>query len=414
MAFELDDIKNDRCFKDFIRSRSRRTNTISQYITRIRVYANFTGKNPTELIEEAESEEDQGIRLRNRKINDYFYEFREKLEEEGKTSGTINGYFDTVKAFYRNYDIQLPKLKISLKSSDNWSLEEIPTLNHIQKAIDVCNRRDKAIVLLMLSSGMGSGEIRHLKYQDFVNSVEEYVNLFDKDKLDIARLAFELTQMDNAIGVWKIHRFKTGMPYITFNSPESTQAIVDYLLERETKNKGVKNLDDPLFVSSYNTQITGQGMVFIFRRINERAGFGRSKERNRRFFTSHTLRKLFTTTLYNKGVDKLAVDWMLGHKINPVTEAYFKSDPNSLRSKYMTALEYLTLEKVKIKDVHSKEYEELLRDSKSKDLEISELNERVEMFENLLANPSSENYEAWESLMRWKKKLKDQGKLPKK
>lgn len=384
MPFELDDIKNDRCFKDFIRSRSRRSSTKSQYITRIRVYANFVGKIPTELIEEAENEEEAGIKLRNRKINDYFYDFREKLEEEGMLPSTINGYFDTVKAFYRHYDMHLPKLKIGLKSSENWSMEDIPTIDHVREAVKVSDIRDKAILLLMLSSGMGSGEIRHLKYEDFINSVSDYIDLSDPDKLNIPKVVYELRKIEDLIGTWKIHRYKTGMPYITFNSPESTQAIVDYLSHRENNNKEIKNLDDPLFVSSRRIQISSQGLVFVFRRINERAGFGRSKERNRRFFTSHTLRKLFTSTLYNKGIDQLAVDWMLGHKINPVTEAYFKNDPQTLKAKYMEAVENLTLEKVKVKNVTTQEYDLLIRDSKEKDGKITSLEGRVESLEAML------------------------------
>lgn len=384
MPFELDDIKNDRCFKDFIRSRSRRPSTKSQYISRIRVYVDFVGKGPTELIEEAENEEEAGIKLRNRKINDYFYDFREKLEEEGMLPSTINGYFDTVKAFYRHYDIHLPKLKIGLKSSENWSMEDIPTIDHVREAVKVADIRDKAILLLMLSSGMGSGEIRHLKYGDFINSVSEYIDLSDPDKLNIPKVVYELRKIDDIIGTWKIHRYKTGMPYITFNSPESTQAIADYLAHRENNNREIKKLDDPLFVSSRKIQISSQGLVFVFRRINERAGFGRSKERNRRFFTSHTMRKLFTSTLYNKGIDQLAVDWMLGHKINPVTEAYFKNDPQTLKAKYIEAVESLTLEKVKVKNVTTKEYDLILRDSKEKDGKITSLEDRVETLETLL------------------------------
>ncbi|EKF86852.1 integrase family protein [Methanobacterium formicicum DSM 3637] len=384
MPFELDDIKNDRCFKDFIRSRSRRSSTKSQYITRIRVYANFVGKIPTELIEEAENEEEAGIKLRNRKINDYFYDFREKLEEEGMLPSTINGYFDTVKAFYRHYDIHLPKLKINLNSGENWSMEDIPTIDHVREAVKVSDIRDKAILLLMLSSGMGSGEIRHLTYENFIKSVSDYIDLSDPDKLNIPKVVYELRKIEDLIGTWKIHRYKTGMPYITFNSPESTQAIIDYLSHRENNNKEIKNLDDPLFVSSRRIQISSQGLVFVFRRINERAGFGRSKERNRRFFTSHTMRKLFTSTLYNKGIDQLAVDWMLGHKINPVTEAYFKNDPQTLKAKYMEAVENLTLEKVKVKNVTTQEYDLLIRDSKDKDGKITSLEGRIENLEAML------------------------------
>ncbi|WP_192812685.1 tyrosine-type recombinase/integrase [Methanobacterium formicicum] len=336
------------------------------------------------MIEEAENEEEAGIKLRNRKINDYFYDFREKLEEEGMLPSTINGYFDTVKAFYRHYDIHLPKLKINLNSGENWSMEDIPTIDHVREAVKVSDIRDKAILLLMLSSGMGSGEIRHLTYENFIKSVSDYIDLSDPDKLNIPKVVYELRKIEDLIGTWKIHRYKTGMPYITFNSPESTQAIIDYLSHRENNNKEIKNLDDPLFVSSRRIQISSQGLVFVFRRINERAGFGRSKERNRRFFTSHTMRKLFTSTLYNKGIDQLAVDWMLGHKINPVTEAYFKNDPQTLKAKYMEAVENLTLEKVKVKNVTTQEYDLLIRDSKDKDGKITSLEGRIENLEAML------------------------------
>jgi integrase len=383
MPFELDDIKNDRCFKDFTRSRNIKDRTKAIYATRIKAYSNFTEKTPTDMIKEAEKEEEAGIKLRNRKINDYFYDFRDKLEADCKSPGTINGYFDTVKAFYRHYDIQRPKIRITL-NGENWSMEEIPNIDHVREAVKVSNLRDKAIILLMLSSGMGSGEIRHLKYEDFINSVAEHLTLFDKEQLNIQKIVFELRKLDNTIGTWKIHKYKTGMPYITFNSPESTLAIVDYLIDRESRNKGVKNLEDPLFVSSHRTQISDQGLVFIFRRINERAGFGESKQRKRRFFTSHTLRKLFTTTLYKKGLDQLAVDWMLGHKINPVTEVYFKNDPKALKTKYMEAVEKLTLEKVKVKKVTTNEYDQILRDSKNKDDKIASLEKRMEIMDEML------------------------------
>lgn len=90
----------------------------------------------------------------------------------------------------------------------------------------------------------------------------------------------------------------------------------------------------------------------IFQRLNDKAGFGR-KENKVRLFTSHQLRKLFTKTLFAQGVDKLMVDWMLGHKINDVTEAYFKTKPERLRSEYIKHMNHLTLEQIKIRKVTS-------------------------------------------------------------
>ncbi|NMC34966.1 MAG: hypothetical protein GYA36_21305, partial [Veillonellaceae bacterium] len=86
------------------------------------------------------------------------------------------------------------------------------------------------------------------------------------------------------------------------------------------------------------------------------------------------------------GVDQLAVDWMLGHKINPVTEAYFKNDPQTLKAKYIDAYENLTLEKVIIKDATTKQYDDLLEKLKNKEDDYDRLEKRMELVENFLAD----------------------------
>ena len=262
-------------------------------------------------------------------------------------------------------------------------------MDHIREIIKICGLRDTAIILLMLSSGMGGAEIRHLTYNDFLKSIEEYLDLDDEDKLNINKVAHQIRGLEEEItpiGTWKIRRYKTGMPYITFNSPESVLSIIDYLLERDLKNKGIKILDDPLFVSSHKKQISKQGFVFIFRRINDSAGLGFAKDKNRRFFTSHMPRKIFTSTLYSQGVDKTRVDWFLGHKIPAITESYFKTNVKDLKKSYMEIVEHITLQKIKIKTIKTQEYDQLLRDSREKAGKIEAMEKRMELMEKLLAD----------------------------
>lgn len=170
---------------------------------------------------------------------------------------------------------------------------------------------------------MGASEVRNLTFKDFVTAIEEYLDLDDTDKNNMFKVAVNLKDKKEIVGTWKIRRYKTKMPYITFNSPESTVAIVDYIFYRYKMNKPIKNIDDPLFTTKDNAKITSGSHYKLFLRLNDRVGFG-LRTKKRRFFTSHMLRKLFTTSLYQAGVDKLAIDWMLGHKINPVTEATLK------------------------------------------------------------------------------------------
>jgi site-specific recombinase XerD len=388
MPFETTDIKNDPYVKDFLRSRRIRDTTKVAYIERLTSFCNYINKNPTDLIDEAEEEQDKGIKSRKRTIRQYFLDFIEHEEKEGKSHHTIKARVELAKSFYHSFDIETPKFSLNYPNV-NKSFNEIPTLDHIREIIKICGLRDTAIILLMLSSGMGGAEIRHLTYNDFINSIEEYLDLANEDKVNINKVAHQIRGLNEEIGpigTWKISRFKTSMPYITFNSPESVLSIIDYLIERELKNKGVKSLDDPLFVSSHKNQISKQGFVFIFRRINDNAGLGFAKDKNRRFFTSHMPRKIFTSTLYSQGVDKTRVDWFLGHKIPPITESYFKTNVEDLKKSYMEIVEHLTLQKIKIKTIKTPEYDQLLRDSREKADKIEAMEKRMELYEKLIEN----------------------------
>jgi len=54
----------------------------------------------------------------------------------------------------------------------------------------------------------------------------------------------------------------------------------------------------------------------------------------------------------------------------------------------MTAVDRLTLEKIKIKTLHTKAYEHLLEKLRKKEEDYQNLEKRVELMENLLADKS--------------------------
>ncbi len=81
------DLENDHLVKSFIQNRNLRKGTIALYLQNIRNYSNFLGKTPTEWINEAEYEEDQRIRMRNRKIKQYLLDFKDYLTENNYSPG---------------------------------------------------------------------------------------------------------------------------------------------------------------------------------------------------------------------------------------------------------------------------------------------------------------------------------------
>lgn len=323
---QIQDIREDECVRDFLRSRRIRNSTKTQLTYQLHVYSSFLNKTPSEIIDEAEAEEDIGIKKRKRKIKKHILEFIEYLENERKVSEhTIQSYISTLSTFYDEHDITPPRIKVS-KTNFNISYDKLPSLADVKLAVDTCKPRDSAIMLLMLSSGMGSSEIRNLRINDLMAAF----NINDIKKLK------------KGIGTWSIQRYKTGMPYYTFNTKESTEALISYFRDREKRKTKIKSNTDFLFVSQRNEKISEAAFSKLFQRANDRAGLG-YRDQKHRTLTSHILRKKFGTSLYKAGLDVLEVDWLLGHKISDSRAAYFKTNPDELKEKYKKVVEFITI-----------------------------------------------------------------------
>ena len=197
----------------------------------------------------------------------------------------------------------------------------------------------------MSSSGMRVSDVRALKYVDLLKSLEDYVKLLEMDLLNIDILIKTLRESDNELIVptWKFIAQKTNTPTITFCTPEALQAILKYL-----KTEPPENIDEPLFHSNlYKDQKIGRrGVTQYFQRINRKCEFKSTGPLN--FFRSHKLRKYFATTLYKKELQQLTIDWLLSHKIDSVTNSYFKLHVESLKEQYISCIPNLSIEDTEI------------------------------------------------------------------
>ena len=251
----------------------------------------------------------------------------------------------------------------------NFTANEIISKDQIKEALELSSLRDKAIILLHISSGMEATELRYLTYGDFINSVKDYINIKSEEIFNIEKIADILFKMDKIVGTWKIVKNRTGKPYVTFSTPESINAILSYLLDRKRKNKAIKSLNEPLFVNSHNQQLNVSAHGAIFKRINTRANFGYITK-NRRFFSSTMLRKYFKTKLYESGVDGSTINAILGQNLDSNTNYLSNSEIKLMKTNYMNVLEDISLEKAEVKVVTSEEYNNLIQRLKEKDKEL--------------------------------------------
>ncbi len=371
------EIMNDPYFKNFIKSRRLSESTERVYTGRLRSFFDFVGKNPSELIKEAQKES-------RRKIDEYFHDYIENLKKSGKSSNTIINRVDTVKAFYNEYDIDTESInRIISPETDNLTPNKIISQDQIKEALELSSLRDKAIILLHMSSGMEATELRYLTYGDFINSIEEYIDLKPEERFNVNKIADKLFKMDEVVGTWKIEKNRTGKPYVTFNSPESTKAILSYLIDRERKNKPIKSLKDPLFVNSQNQALNVSAHGSIFKRVNNRANFGYLTKK-RRFFSSTMLRKYFKTKLYESGVDEKIVNAILGQKLDMNIDYHSDAEIAVLKDKYLDALGNLSLEKANKETVSSEEYKKLIKKLNEKDKELEEIKKHLNHIKQII------------------------------
>ena len=339
-------------------------NTRETYSITLRQYAKYHNLDLQQLLDEADEEEDKRIRMKHRQIKTRLLSFQQYMAGKYEQS-TTNKKMALVKHMYSFYEIELPRI-IPIKVIKTETIKDIPTAEHIRTAIlSTPNKKSKAIIALMASSGMGRSEILHLTLQDFIDATQDYTS-----QTELVPILNELSTK-SVVPTFNIHRIKTGMPYYTFCTPEATQLIIDYILERMFR--------EDLTLDKQLIDISKYGFVKMFSRINDKQGWGYKNKR--RFFRSHSMRKFFATTLTKARVDFIYIEFLLGHSINSTTAAYYKVDPESLKKRYMTFMDKLTfLGDIKYDTIQSQEKQELeLLRAKTKEQE-----ERINAIEQIL------------------------------
>ena len=363
------EIQNDLFFQEFCMTRNLKESTIQRYVACLLVYVKLHNKTLTELIEEADAEEENHVRLSKTKLKKRILLFKKYLQDNNYNNSTINSYITSIKTVYATFDITVPK--IPHNKTRKQSYKEIIQKEDIITALNTCtNNKHKAIILFMCSSGTGAGETCNLTIQDFIEATSEYHN-----ETRIEHVITALQNREDIIPVWHITRIKTGVPYFTFSSPESVKAIIIYLKELLLQ-RPITN-DEKLFGMLSHT------LAIIFERLNDKCNFGWVKNTHR-FFHSHGLRKFFATNMLSEGVSELVIDFWEGRTVNGTHSAYFNPSPEQLKRRYMNALNCVTImSDVSYHDISSEEKLELeqLREMESeRDLKLQRLQEIVDEY----------------------------------
>ena len=313
------------------------------YKQAVKKYTNFFDMSLGELIEEAEKEEDSGVRWKRRTIKRRLINYRQYLLEN-HCINTVLTLMRPILVIYKYFEIEIHELpKLNRKQAikpEPIRFKDLPDKEIIREAVNISDPKMKAIILFMCSSGCARRETLNLTIQDYIDALKEYTN-----KKDIYAILEDLEGDRDIIPTFNVRRQKTDKYYTTYCSPEAVLAINSYLLSREDELEPTS----PLF------KIHENYLTRMFERINDDLNLGRKGSFNR--FRSHMLRKFHASALYNDGMSRDNVNDLQGKAKNKTDDAYFMTNPEDLKYEYVRHLHAVTINKeVEKLSIKSPEY----------------------------------------------------------
>ena len=336
-------------------------------------YERFQETSLEELIEEAENEEDQGVRWKHRTLKKRLIAYTNHLQETMMYSSAVV-YLSTVKSFYRYFEIEIHTLPSLNKKNSKLpvpiSFKDLPDKEIIRQSLEITTPLLQSIILFMSSSGCGRKETLNLTIQDYLDSVDDYIH-----GMNFYEALRFLVQSEDVVPTFRLRRQKTNKYYYTFCTPEASQKIAYYLVIRCHQEY---DENDKLF------DIGLHHLSTKFARINDHLELGKKGTYNR--FRPHMLRKFHASSLLNDGMSKDDVNSIQGKSKNRTDEAYFFDDPDKLRQKYINHMNAVTINsEINSIDIKSPEFIELEQKLKEKEVEVEDMQDRLSMIENRLA-----------------------------
>ena len=381
-------MNNKDFLQDFFIVKGHSPKTQESYIRSINHYTKFCGKTMQELIKEAETEEDNNIIWKRRKLKKRLLNYRSHLIQKYRKNTALQ-YFVQVKSVYKYYEIEIgdlakPNSRSFNKPADP-TFDELPTHEELSKIMHVSPLWFQAVLVFMTSSGCARKETIEMTIGQFKKATYPF-----HKKDDIVEALHILKDMDNVIPTFKLKREKTNKYYYTFCSPEAVSKIVEYLLTdriQTTEDGQVKLIDlsdeDKLFNKEENY------LPVAFYRCNDQFNMGQASDGFNRF-RSHMMRKFHSNHLKKSGMSESDIDALQGRTKSSTHAAYFLDDPSILLKKYVEHFQCLLIEsKVNNIDLKSPEYQELEFKYRQKEAEVKEINDRISNIENILSDIDS-------------------------
>ena len=422
--------ESDSKLSSLVSRRNLSKGAIKNYNTVFNEIFKLFGVTPSRLVEIGKREqkpfldEETGqydiLDLENRTVTDYQFKYYNYLRNKKLTDETIKLKINTFRALLGEYDIDKPKpIKINIKN-DRIRDEDIVSWREVESAMSFCKGiRDKAIISFIVTTGLRRSDVLRLTIADLVKACKIYFDEFEDETIEVLLSK----NPEDIIPCWEIMPSKTSKKSqlcVTFNTPEASTYLWQYLSERKQKyikkgENGTLCPSEPLFSTSTKKFLKSTAIDRLFQRLNAKLGNKLDKNGKYGRFRSHSLRKLFSTTVRRNitqvviNSDKTSeidiVSIFTGHlppnESNSKVYEAIESDSHDsyLRKTYTALVPYLSIQNIEVKDIKTKQYKDLeeknMQLQKQIDIQASnmqrEMDEQQERYEKKLRHLENVN-----------------------
>ena len=349
-------ITNEEYIQEYITTRGLTKSTYQTTKHIMNHYSNFQGCSLHELIIEADTEEEEGIRWKRRKLKTRLINYM-NFVRENMTLNSAKTYLKIVKAFYNHHEIEIHKLpKLNEKNSivnEPISYSDLPDKEIIKKAVELSEPLMKALILFLCSTGISKVDALNLTIQQFIDSTSQYHHT--KDIYQALAKLWDISKEKDIIPIFKARRQKTNKYFITFCTHEATMEILNYLAIR-SKKMDLHSYDKLFKIESHYYTIK-------FEEINDMLKLGKVGGSYNRF-RGHMLRKFHSSELSKDGMDRYLINVLQGKSNGSVDDVYFFEDENRLKEEYIKHMHSLLIfSEVREVTVHSEEFLELKKEN---------------------------------------------------
>ena len=270
-------------------------------------------------------------------VRKFLQVYKQRVERKEITGSTIRNYVKSIKLFCEMNDILIPWKKITrgLPRGRKYAEDRAPTIEEIRKIIEYPDRRIKAIVFTMVSSGIRVGAWDYLQWRHITpierngQVVAAKITVYTGSEEEY--FSFITPEAYHELHKWMIYRKESGeaidsQSWVMRNIWDTKRGYMKGLVTapKKLKHSGVKRLmEDALWTQGLRKKL-------------------REGKRRHEFQTDHGLRKWFKTRCELSRMQPINIEELMNHSTG-ISDSYYRVTESQLLEDYLKAVPCLTI-----------------------------------------------------------------------